>query len=138
MARVARGGRRGVGASVGLVSEWQERRWEDIELHARMRLENTCVATYEVRRLTLHDDGNGQPLKFFQNDYENGWDVTLDPEAAEVLLRGEIKWDGCSHNYFIDYIHACDRQELTRLGVMFDRLFEWALEMMPGNEEHLR
>jgi len=117
--------------------EWKiERVFEDLELHIRAGLVNSAVIDYEVRGLFLHDDGNGAPLKFRTED----GDMTIDLDRAEILVKGSIKWDGCSHNTFGDrngYIHACSRSEMVRFGELFNKLFEIAQELMPGNGDYL-
>jgi len=113
-----------------------ERRLEDLNglggFHIRAGGSSTWM-DYEVRILVLHDDGEGEPLKF-QNANN---DITLDPEKAEIYLYGDIRWDGCSHNNFTNYIHGCSRQEMTRLGRLFETIFDIAMEIMPGNGEYL-
>lgn len=71
---------------------------------------------------------------------------TDEEEAAEqfplgdhdiVLVSGSIKFDGCSHNDFGrgGYVHGCSRQEMARLGAIFEALFDWAGEVMPQSRE---
>ncbi len=111
---------------------WEDRRFDDLLLHARLRVHNPAVVDYEVRTLTVHDDGVGDPLKF---DTEG--DPTLDPDAAKPFIKGYIKWDGCSNNEFPASYHGCQREHLTRLGPLFDRLFDWAAEKIGDGNRYL-
>jgi len=118
-------------------SPWVERIYDDIELHARMRSINEACVEYEVRPLMFWDDGEGSPLKFEARG-DGAVGPTHDIDKAEVLITGSIRFDGCSHNYFQDYIHGCGRDELVRLGALYTLLFDWAIEFMPENEEFLK
>lgn len=117
--------------------EWKiERVLEDLELHVRVGLIDTHVIEYEVRDMILYDDGNGAPFKFCTVNGE----ITSDLDQAELLVKGSIKWDGCSHNNFGDengYLHACSRREMVRFGELFDRLFEIAQELMSDHGGYL-
>ena len=112
---------------------WEERRFDDILLHARMRKANSACVDYEVRALVVYDDGVGDPIKF---DFDDG-DPTNDLDKVAPFIKGFIKWDGCSHNEFSSYYHGCQREHLTRLGPLFDRLFDWAEEKIGGYEGYL-
>jgi hypothetical protein len=109
-----------------------------------MRVVNTAVVDYEVRELTVYDDEaeGSDGLQFVCTTATGGSGVTSHITAADVWLRGSIKFDGCSHNYFGDsdrggYIHGCQREQLTRLGPLYDRLFDWTIELI-GHAEFLR
>lgn len=57
-----------------------------------------------------------------------------------MFSHGEIKFDGCSHNWFGNsngYYHGCQREHLTRLGTLFERLFDLAIGLI-GHEEFLQ
>lgn len=109
---------------------WAERRYEDLLFHARMRVVNASCTEYEVRELSLYDDGEGDPLKF--KTHEGPDNITSDLELADVFASGSIKFDGCSHNDFGGggYYHGCQREHLTRIGPLFDRLFDWTVELI--------
>ena len=120
---------------------WEERRYDDLKLHARVRVCGGTSVDYEVRELSFCDDGDGEPLKFNCTSATGGSGVTTYIEAADVYLHGSLRFDGCSHNHFGDpnrrgYIHGCQREHLTRLGPLFDRLYDWAIELI-GHEEFL-
>jgi len=119
---------------------WIERRYADLQLHVQMRVCNSAVVDYEVRELSFYDDGEGDPLKFVRTTNTGGSGITTHITAADVYIRGWIKFDGCSHTNFGDsngYIHGCQREHLTRRGPLFDRLYDWAIELI-GYEEFLR
>lgn len=123
---------------------WLERRYADLQLHVQMRVVNTAVVEYEVRELILYgDEAEGSDgLLFNCTTATGGSGVTPHIAAADVYLHGTIKFDGCSHNYFGDpdrrgYIHCCQREQLTRLGPLYDRLFDWTIELI-GHAEFLR
>lgn len=104
--------------------------WEDIkdtslEVHIRVRLANEACMDFEVYALTLWDDGMGDPYKFIGADLK----PTPDINTAPPLIRGMIKFDGCSHSNFGDehgYIHGCSREEMTRIGKIYELLFDIA------------
>lgn len=114
-----------------------EHTYEELELHVVVKVKktNNFVVDYEVRALTLYDDGNGPAFKFIDNE---SLDPTRDFDRAEIIVKGSIKWDGCSHNDFGEkgYIHGCSRRDLTRLSTLFERLFDIATELL-GHKENL-
>lgn len=107
--------------------------------HIRARLANSVVMEYQVRNLFVCDDGEIEsPFRFEMKAYNGVIKGTIDIEKGNTYLLGSIKWDGCSHNTFTDnYIHACSRQEMTRLGRLFERLYDIAMELIPGNGDYL-
>lgn len=109
---------------------------ESLKLYIRARLKNELCAEFEVKPLQLYDDGKGKPWKF---EKRSGTVIvpTDNPDEGELLVRVEVKWDGCSHVYFQPYIHGCDRKDLTRFGALFEEIFDMAMAMMPGNNEYL-
>ena len=115
-----------------MTTEWKiERILEDLELHVRARNINTHVIEYEVRDMAVYQKGGKTITQFVKDDGE----MTDDLNQAEMLVKGSIKWDGCSHNTFGEedgYLHACSRQEMVRFGKLFDVLFDIAQELMPG------
>ena len=126
------------------VNEWQEHLFEDIEFHVRVRLLSEYVMGYEVRPLIMIDDGDGPPYKFQAREKDGvPENYSKNLEEGDVYVRGEIKWDGCSHNYFqvsdehAGYIHACSRKEMVRFGELFNRLFDLAMKHMPRNKDYL-
>jgi hypothetical protein len=114
-----------------MTNEWQEHRYEDLFLHVRVKLANPSAMDYEVRDLVFCDDGTAPLLKFV---FGNTNEPIADVEKATVLIKGFIKWDGCSNNDFSS-IHGCSRQEMVRLGELYTRLFDIAMKLMPNQAE---
>ena len=115
---------------------WIERRYDDLELHVRVHSHSEYSIEYEVRKILSTD-----PVLLFEAPEGTSWKPTEDVEKGEIYIKGTIKWDGCSHNDFGDggYIHGCERKHLTRLGILYDRLFDWAIELLgPYTNEFLK
>lgn len=105
--------------------EWIECTHEDLELHTRIRPRpsddgGVFFVDYEVRAL-VHWNG----LKFRRKEDTGGEFATSDISESELWFYGQIKWDGCSNNYFANggHFHACTMRELARLGTVCERLF---------------
>ena len=113
--------------------QWETRVYESLRLHVRARKMNEAYVEYEVRDVFV-DDGH---LSFKHKDNTHPGD-TSEVEEAEILVSGTIKFDGCSDTRFGDggYYHGCFREHMTRLGPLYDHLFDWAMELI-GNEEFL-
>lgn len=53
-----------------------------------------------------------------------------------TYLNGFVKWDGCS-NWMLDrqsddcMFHACSREDLTRIGEVMARCWDWGKEIIP-------
>lgn len=113
---------------------WREKAIEELEVHIRYRPTNapddvTVMMEYEVRDACFYAD---------EVSFPEGKDM----EDTSPILNGQIKWDGCSHNYFGEeemkgYIHGCSRKDMVRLGAIFDALFDLAATLMPENREDL-
>lgn len=122
---------------------WANYAMKDLELHVRVRMQNDCVMDYEVREFTPYNEGVGDSHKFEMTAENGAIEYTADIEKSDKLIEGAIKWDGCSHNNFAPdesnrgYIHGCSRQDLMRLGELYRRLFDIAMERMPNNGEYL-
>lgn len=122
---------------------WANYAMKDLELHVRVRMQHDCVMDYEVREFTPYDDGVGDSHKFEMTAENGAVEYTADIEKSAKLIEGTIKWDGCSHNNFAPdesnrgYIHGCSRQDLMRLGELYRRLFDIAMERMPNNTDYL-
>lgn len=113
-----------------------EHTYEELDLHLVVKKSSDHYVDYEVRALTLFDDGKGPAFKFID---KNTLDPTTDFDRGDVLVKGTIKWDGCSHNNFGDkgYLHGCSRHDLTRFSTLFNRLFDIAIDLI-GNESYLK
>ena len=126
------------------MDEWRNELLTELEAHIRVRPETvhdgrTITIAYEVRDLVgyrVEDNDKETPL-YPTIGATSSDDQTTDIDKAERLIHGFIKWDGCSHNYFSTYQHECDRKGLVRLGGIFARLFDLAIELMPHAREYL-
>lgn len=122
---------------------WANYAMKDLGLHVRIRMQNSAVMAYEVREYKHYDDGAGDTHKFEMSVENGAVEYTSDIEKSDVLIEGSIKWDGCSHNNFAPnepnrgYIHGCAREDLIRLGDLYRRLFDFAIERMPDSKEYL-
>lgn len=111
---------------------WQEHRFEDLELHVRVRsVYEGYTMEYEVRPLCRVDHGDGPAFEF--GTVGDSSRSTPDVESGIVSIKGLIKYDGCSDNWFEENLHACSRQEMVRLGELFTRLFDLAKALITGD-----
>lgn len=108
--------------------------WHDNGWHTRVWVENPeIVMAYEVREVC---GGADKPLFRRKGSKVNDNDFTDVVEEAHVHIRGNVKWDGCSHNSFpldIDsagYLHSCGREHLTALGAVFGYLYDEAIRLL--------
>jgi hypothetical protein len=94
---------------------WEVEEWEDLSVSVKIRGE----WVWET------EDGK-KPHAMGYEVYELGAD------KPDLLVRGQIKWDGCSHNYFGSegYIHGCSVHDMVRVGKIFERLWERAHQVM--------
>lgn len=57
-------------------------------------------------------------------------------ETAAVFLHGSVKWDGCSNWHFdaqdACMLHGCSREDLTRMGEVMGRCWDWAAQLLPN------
>lgn len=128
------------------IDNWTiEKVCEDIECHIRVHLSGSTWIDYEVRDyhpecISVSEDVETKtPFITWKNSWN---EPTSNIEEAEPFLKGSIKWDGCSHNTFAPgdnsgYIHGCGREDMIRLGKLFDVLFDIAIELMPDHKEYL-
>jgi hypothetical protein len=103
------------------VLEWETIAWEDLSVVARVRGE------------WVWEKENGKSPHAMGYEIYEGMSEDLDNPDIERMMHGQIKWDGCSHNYFGDkdgYIHGCSRYDMARLGEIFSRLWLKAHEVM--------
>lgn len=79
-------------------------------------------------------DNCQEPVPLFQKIDEGSSDridLTHNLEEAEVpFLKGTIKWDGCCHLNFDNYIHFCDKQDAIGVGRLIGELYDLAKKMM--------
>lgn len=65
---------------------------------------------------------------------ENGSLPTENEQESEIMIRGSIKWDGCSNIEFPAsqscMHHECDRVGLTDIGILLGRIYDQCAELM--------
>ena len=78
---------------------------------------------------------------YHADGYINSNEIVETTELAQVFCHGTIKWDGCCDVYFDEQdstmLHGCGRKDLTRIGKLFDVLYDMALQLMPDREDLL-
>ena len=111
---------------------WDHIRYEDILIHILVNMANPSWMDFEVHNLMYYDDGEGSPYKFEAGKNR----ATKDFSESKPLITGSIKFDGCCHSD-LGHIHGCSREEMTRLGKVYDILYDLAMERMPGSKEFL-
>lgn len=117
-------------------TDWEGRAYPDLEYYARGRRINCACAEYEVYELHAGCDGVKSPPGVAGHFVSAARGCTADLAASEVFLKTEIKFDGCA-NTWMPYAHTCSREQLVRIGPLFDRLFDWTIELL-GQDEFLR
>jgi hypothetical protein len=108
---------------------WRDHHLEDLEVHVRTHMSHRAWMDFEVYDIVGHEYETGTTLY-----RQRGEDMTPHVEKAEKFLTGHIKFDGCS-DVNLHKSHACCREDWTRLGPLFDRLYDIAIESM---EPHAR
>ena len=105
---------------------WTERRFDDLEFHVRMRLGDKADAEYEVRSLRRV----GGELWFVRvSSVTKAEGVTQDIGTSTLFASGAIIFHGSSHADFGTGVQGGSRRDMTRLGPLFDRLFDLAIEL---------
>ncbi len=91
---------------------------------------------YEVTGHYADDNG-----KYTKNIYEkegakSSEDTTENIDEAQTLVRGVVKWDGCSHYTFGDedgYIHLCGGSNVKNLSEIIKKIYNRCGELMREN-----
>lgn len=100
--------------------------WPDLGYAVRFTLdpENDCYVNLRV--VSLFGVGDSPPT------YANRGHCTEDFEAAEEVVTGAVKWDGCVDLWFnAENIHHCGRRCLSTLGEMLLRVHDTAKGLIP-------
>lgn len=123
---------------MGKVSEWKVEYLEELGVVVRTGCDwqnhngKPLGLAYEVFKVVAYVD----PPEFSCAEIPKQDTSALD--KAEKMLHGNIKWDGCSHNYFGDkggYYHGCSRNDVVRIGKILEFVWERALEVVPELKE---
>jgi len=113
-----------------------------IETVVRVWPRSSHAMFYEVFFAEARDEAG---FRFWIKGASSNAQTTPNLDEAVVAISGWINFDGCSENVFdldgaarsgAHHYHGCSREDLTRLGQVFDCLFDEAAAM-PG-EEFLR
>lgn len=102
---------------------------------------NQLICQYEVLEIFGWEGGGKVPAFRKKNTDFNDHETTTDHGDAHATIRGSIKWDGCSHNYFVGdedggYVHACGRWSLVALGEVFAYLYDEAQRLFAAAGQH--
>ena len=98
---------------------------EDIDFYIRIKNVNEYVAQFEAYRIGKWDDGDGYPYKFEYAEENGSIKFTSDINKAVPLIKGYLKWDGCSDVEFPQYFHGCDgRQPYLDIGKLFTYIYD--------------
>lgn len=86
---------------------------------------NECVVGYEIRKVIYTEPG---PVLYNQAD--SG--ITENPDRAEVLFSGSVRFDGCSNSHLDgECLHFCSKSEAVRFGELLGRVYDIVREMLP-------
>jgi hypothetical protein len=97
--------------------------------------------SFECYEIVGHIQGKTQ--EFDVPLYElKGWkssgDETNDISKARTMIRGFVKWDGCSHYYFSEedngYLHLCGGKNIGQIGQVIKKIYDRCGELM---KEHV-
>jgi len=119
------------------MEQWTDHPMPDLGLHVRTRKHFATLA-FEVR-VVIGMTGDPKPL-YYADDPAAG-NMTSDVERADLYASGAIRFDGCAN---VDWHtsecmqHACGREDMTRIGPLFDRLYDLAALAMPEHADYLR
>lgn len=98
-------------------------------------------AYVEFKVYSIIGHGRNKEIYLEKIDGECG-DQVQKVEEAEVYLSGSIKFDGCSNMKFDEQdrvmLHFCGRKQAVDIGVLMDRLYSLAAELMPRYAEDLK
>lgn len=108
----------------------------DLECYIRLKPythDKKCyVVLFEV--FNIHEDYSETKMKWMFDKKDTSYYANPidDPDKAEIMISGSVKWDGCSDiNYGRNgYIHSCSRNQVTRLSKILDYVFESAAKIM--------
>jgi hypothetical protein len=121
---------------------WTVREHRDIQYTVRAkRYHSGYSVDFEVFKLCgWNPDGSVFYSKSLDGPAEDG--ITEHIQEAEPSIDGNIKWDGCCNVSFREcsdnsMLHGCGREDMTNIGVLFDRLYDLAIELMPEHAENL-
>lgn len=101
--------------------------WDDIFFSVVVEVDESFpmqVKVYEVTSVAK----SGERTYYSE---ENGYCAHPSLEGAASCIEGHIKWDGCS-DWSFGQMHFCCMRQGQNIGVVFERLYRLAAEIMPG------
>lgn len=119
---------------------WEVLLWRDIDYLARVRLPYELAMDFEVFEVVCWAEGatRGEfnvPTLHGRNWVDGLGDTTEDPDEAEPLFHGRVKWDGCSDwAWNTDRImwHGCGETYVADLAEAMRRTYALAAERIAG------
>lgn len=95
---------------------------------------NQYYVEYTILEIYGWQDDEGDRLWCATDDHCCSYTDVMD--QADKFAHGSVKWDGCS-NWLFDaqercMIHGCTRGDLTRLGEVLTRCWDWTAELCPN------
>jgi hypothetical protein len=115
---------------------WEVILWRDIDYLARVQLPYELAMDFEVFEIVGWIEGStrgeyGVPSLHGRNWTDGLGDTTEDPDEAEPLFHGRVKWDGCSDwAWNTDRImwHGCGETYIADLAEAMRRTYALAAE----------
>lgn len=111
--------------------------YDDISWVVEYEYEENSVNfnAYEIVGFPLNKGGKPD---FEKKGTTTGDVTTEDIEEAQTIIRGYIKWDGCSHYYFGDddgYIHLCGGRLIDKISKGIKKIHKEAGQLMSRADE---
>lgn len=122
---------------------WINKTYPGLDYLFRVSLDkdNGLFIDFKVYEIIGGDINNPNRPLFHKINYQNSNDDTENLEEAQVYLSGTVKWDGCSNLKFDEQdnvmLHFCSRNDIKNLGIMLEKLYDIAIELMPKQKENL-
>jgi len=97
---------------------------------------------FEVYEVVGFEGDEDATILFSEKDNHSGGRFTSDIAIAERFADGEVRFDGCANVMFDEcqnnvMLHGCSREDMTRIGNLFDVLYDIAIEAMPEHRDYL-
>lgn len=98
--------------------------WRDLHVTAIAWPATACVA-WRVSSIVAIEERTRR-IEYTANGAVNSMELVADPEQAEVLVEGTVKWDGCADLAFDQHAmtHLCGWSDMQRFQAVLSRLYE--------------
>lgn len=96
------------------------------------------IDDYNVEFKAYEIVANDGKKMYERKDSKGSGDEVYELKDAQTLIRGLVKWDGCSHFFFGDeegYIHLCGRYCIVNVSELIKKIFYRSGELMPENKD---